>query len=65
MELVVEAFTPAHSELGITRQQLPIPADAADVVDVVALGPVEVAVPSGTPEPVTCQAVFATPSGIG
>ena len=32
VEVVVEAFTPAHSELGITRQQLPIPADAADVV---------------------------------
>ncbi len=62
VDVVVEAVTPEHGELGVARQELPIPTDAAAVVP---LGPVEVAVPPGTPGPVTCQALFAFPSGTG
>ena len=62
VDVVVEAVTPEHAELGVTRQELPIPADAADVVP---LGPVDVTVPPGTTGQVTCQASFAHPSGIG
>ena len=61
MDVVAEAVSPEHTESGVARQELSVPADAADVVP---LGPVDVTVPPGTTGQATCQASFACPSGI-
>ncbi len=62
MDVVVEAVTPEHAELGVARPELTVPAAAADVVP---LGPVDVTVPPGATGQVTCQASLAYPSGTG
>jgi hypothetical protein len=66
--VLIEAMTANGTELGGTRQELPVPASAAPGASgtvVIPLGPVAFMLPSPTSEQVTCQASFAYPNGIG
>lgn len=64
--VLIEAVAVNRTDLGGTRQELPVPASAAGASgNVIHLGPVEFMLPTATTEQVTCEASFAYPDGIG